>query len=156
MKPSLRTKPWIVTGLSELPVRSLVDMGTLTAMFRCSKVTINAMIRKRDLPKPIRIGGHRVWMVGRIINHINTRMIKAEGKKVSNPDADREIITLDGDGLLDAFAKLKIPEKYMKMIRKLYGDRKHRKPLEYYPVQTALGGKVIVSAGYHTDGHHPR
>jgi predicted DNA-binding transcriptional regulator AlpA len=64
----------VVTGLAELPAESIVFKKALAEMLGKSTVTIDRMVRRCELPKPVRFTNQDVWTAGALRGHMNQRL----------------------------------------------------------------------------------
>jgi hypothetical protein len=58
-----------VTGLAELPCDAHLDTESLAAVLGRSTRTVARSVRRDELPRPFRLNGHNVWLVGTILDH---------------------------------------------------------------------------------------
>jgi len=60
----------LVDALARLPEKSILDERQLAITLSVSPRTIRRMVSRFELPPPIRLGGHSVWLAGRILQHL--------------------------------------------------------------------------------------
>jgi len=60
----------IIDGLALLPEKTLLDEGRLAAILHVGPRTIHRMSLRGQIPPAIRLGKRKVWIVGRVIAHI--------------------------------------------------------------------------------------
>jgi predicted DNA-binding transcriptional regulator AlpA len=58
------------TKIAELPESALLDESALADVLGVSKRTIRRMVRRFELPPPIRFAGRSTWICGRVLSHI--------------------------------------------------------------------------------------
>jgi predicted DNA-binding transcriptional regulator AlpA len=68
----------IIGGLAALPEKALVPERELAAIFYVSQRTIQRMVGRNELPPPVRLGGKSMWIVGRVLAHIEGTAENAE------------------------------------------------------------------------------
>jgi len=73
----------LLAELAEFPDRAIVDEARLAYYLRITPRTIRRMVVRLELPPPIDFAGRKVWFVGRILNHLEVFMERAERK--ANP-----------------------------------------------------------------------
>ena len=66
-----------ITGLAELPGKTLLDERALAGMFRVTTRTIRRMIARFELPPPVMLAGKSTWIVERVLAHIEDRADRA-------------------------------------------------------------------------------
>jgi len=67
-----------VDELARLPERALIDEGRLAGALDVNPRTIRRMIDRGELPPPAQLGNRKVWMPGRVLDHIAARLDDAE------------------------------------------------------------------------------
>ncbi len=61
----------LVRSLAGMPENALLDEVRLAAELQVSTRSIRRMVMRHELPPPVRLGGRRVWLAGRVLAHIN-------------------------------------------------------------------------------------
>jgi predicted DNA-binding transcriptional regulator AlpA len=64
----------IVTDLADLPAESLVFKKALAAMLGKCTLTVDRMVRRGELPRPVRFTNQDVWTAGTLREHMNQRL----------------------------------------------------------------------------------
>lgn len=82
------SKCFLITKLAELPERTLLDETELADVLKVTPRTIRRMVDRFELPPPVPLAGHSVWMAGKVLDYIE------ESLDVAKDDAtgDRERI----------------------------------------------------------------
>ena len=79
--PTARTPDCkLVTGLAELPSKTLLDERALAEIFHVSKRTVRRMVNRFELPPPVMLAGRSAWIVERVQAHIEARADRAARK----------------------------------------------------------------------------
>lgn len=63
-------KPMVITRLAELPPRAWLNEAALAEALGVTCRTIRNMETRHELPPPIKFGGRRIWIVGRILDWV--------------------------------------------------------------------------------------
>ena len=71
-------QPGVWRELGELPPGAIVTEEALARMFGVTRRTVRRMVGRFELPPPIRLSGRSVWLVGRILSHIEAAAERAE------------------------------------------------------------------------------
>jgi predicted DNA-binding transcriptional regulator AlpA len=77
----------VLEALAELPAKTILDANALAAAFGVSLRTLKRWIQRGDLPAPAPIGGKKVWMAGRILAFVESRIKAAEAGAQRRADA---------------------------------------------------------------------
>lgn len=67
----------IVREFGELPAEALVFKKALARLLGKSTITIDRMVRRGELPRPIRFTNQDVWTAGLLREHISKRLEEA-------------------------------------------------------------------------------
>jgi predicted DNA-binding transcriptional regulator AlpA len=78
----------VIQELAELHEDALIDAAALARHLGVCDRTLRRMIRRGELPPPVRMGGRSRWLAGRVRQWINDRAALAE------KDAARELARL--------------------------------------------------------------
>lgn len=77
-KVSERSKEgWLLTELAALPPGAMVDEQRLARLLGVTDRTVRRMVRRGELPPPVRLGGRAVWLAGRVLAHVERRAEEA-------------------------------------------------------------------------------
>jgi len=76
--------PRILSGMAELPGKTLLDEAALATLLGVSKRTVRRMVQRFELPPSIAVGGRATWIVERVLAHLDERARRAAR------EADRE------------------------------------------------------------------
>lgn len=68
----------VMTGLARLPENALLDETALTKIMGVCKRTTRRMIRRHELPPPVRFAGRSTWRVGRVLAWVDGRSERVE------------------------------------------------------------------------------
>ncbi len=68
----------IYAGLVEIPREALLDEKALADVFDICIRTVKRMVTRFELPPPIKIRGKSMWVVGRVLDWINSQAELAE------------------------------------------------------------------------------
>ena len=68
----------VVDTLARLPEKTLVDESSLAAALKVTSRTVRRMVTRFELPPPVQLGGRSVWMVGKVLQHIESALERAE------------------------------------------------------------------------------
>lgn len=66
-----------ITGLAELPGKTLLDERALASLFGVTTRTIRRMIARFELPPPVKLAGRSTWVAERVIANIEDRAERA-------------------------------------------------------------------------------
>jgi hypothetical protein len=66
-----------LTGLAELPAKTLLTETALAVLLRVSPRTVRRMVARFELPPPVRMAGKPTWLVERVLAHIEARAARA-------------------------------------------------------------------------------
>jgi hypothetical protein len=78
--------PGVLTGLASLPHDALLDKEALAGVLGCCAKSIERMVRRHELPPPVRFGGRGRWLAGAIMDHFKARAdaaAKAQEREVA-------------------------------------------------------------------------
>jgi len=67
-----------VNQLAAMDPKSLLDVAAMTAIFNVSARTITRWSQQGDLPSPAKLGGRKFWFSGKVLAHIEQRLVKSE------------------------------------------------------------------------------
>jgi len=67
-------------GLAELPDSAMMDLAALALALGCCQRTARRMVRRRELPPPIKLGRRSVWTAGRLRAWLDRRAEGAEAE----------------------------------------------------------------------------
>jgi len=70
----------LMIRLDQFGKEALIGKKALADLFHCCEKTIDAGVQRGDLPEPIMLAGKNVWMVGRIVSHLERRFREAAGE----------------------------------------------------------------------------
>jgi predicted DNA-binding transcriptional regulator AlpA len=82
-----------ITGLAEMPERTLLDERAMASALHVSPRTIRRMVMRGQLPAGIKLGSRRMWLVGKV-----TEFLSAESDK-SAAEARRIAALFMGSGI---------------------------------------------------------
>lgn len=68
----------LVTRLATLPRGALINERALAREFGCSIWTIQRMVKRKELPVPVRVHGTPCWTCGSILDHMEARLAAAQ------------------------------------------------------------------------------
>lgn len=68
----------VLTDLAALPEQAMVDEEWLANAFKVSPRTIRRMVQAHQLPPPIRVGNKSLWIVGRVLDFLDSVAQSAE------------------------------------------------------------------------------
>ena len=68
------------SALAELPDSAMMDLAALAEALGCCQRTARRMIRRRELPPPIKLGRRSVWTAGRLRAWLDRRAEGAEAE----------------------------------------------------------------------------
>lgn len=77
----------LAAELANLPERAILDEARLAGALHVTGRTIRRMVRRRELPPPVRLAGRACWFVGRVLAHIDAAAERAE--REAQREADR-------------------------------------------------------------------
>lgn len=72
----------VIDTLARLPEKTLVDESSLAAALKVTSRTVRRMVSRLELPPPVQLGGRSVWMVGRVLEHIESALEDAKQEAV--------------------------------------------------------------------------
>ena len=61
----------LIEALALLPAMAIIDETRLAAMLNVTPRTVRRMVSRFELPPPVSLGGRSVWVVGRVLSHID-------------------------------------------------------------------------------------
>ena len=67
----------VLDTLARLPERALLTEAALAKALRVAPSTLRRMVNRWQLPPPVRLGGRRVWLAGRVLAHIEAAAERA-------------------------------------------------------------------------------
>ncbi len=73
---------YLVETLAELPAKAILDENQLATIFGVRPRTVRRMVSRFELPPPIKLAGRSVWLVGKVLTHIETAADKAAEEAV--------------------------------------------------------------------------
>jgi len=82
----------IITGLAELPEKSMLDKAALANALKVSKKTIQRMVGRFELPKPMRFRGRAMWMVGKVMDYIEAQAERLNQQAERNATKFRKLM----------------------------------------------------------------
>jgi len=68
----------VFDGLALLPEKAMVDEAKLAGLLHVSGRTLRRLVARWTLPPPIRVGNRSLWIVGRILAHLEAAAARAE------------------------------------------------------------------------------
>lgn len=68
----------LIDKLAKLPEDTILDEKKLAEIIEVSSRTLRRMVQRKELPPSIPLGGHSVWLSGRILNYLNAIAEEAE------------------------------------------------------------------------------
>ena len=68
----------VLDGLALLPEKAMVDEAKLAELLHVSGRTLRRLVARWTLPPPIRVGNRSLWIVGRIVAHLEAAAERAE------------------------------------------------------------------------------
>ncbi len=77
----------VIALLGELPERTLLDISAMSKAFGVCPKTIRRMVKRYDLPPPVRVAGKSQWFAGRVLDWIEGRAESVE--KEASRQVDR-------------------------------------------------------------------
>lgn len=69
---------FLTQEFAELPARALIDTKRLAHTLDVTTDTLRRMVRRGELPPPIRLARRSTWFVGRVLAHIEAAADRAE------------------------------------------------------------------------------
>lgn len=57
-------------GMAAMPTSTMIDELTLAGHLQVSTRTIRRMVAHGQIPEGVKIGGRRVWMVGKLLEYV--------------------------------------------------------------------------------------
>jgi hypothetical protein len=72
-EPKPEIKGVVLTKLAELPEKAFLDEAALSAVLGVCKRTVRRMVRRFELPPPVRFAGRATWQAGKILTHFEER-----------------------------------------------------------------------------------
>ena len=82
--PSSAPDQGVLRGLAGLDPKTMLDQDTLAERLGVSSRTIRRMVKRFEIPPPIRLNTRSVWFVGKVLEHLEARA------KVAQDKADKE------------------------------------------------------------------
>ena len=76
----VNTHSKLITGLAEMPAKTLMDEDALAGVLSVSKRTVRRMVARFELPTPIASAGRATWISGNVLAHIEARAERAARK----------------------------------------------------------------------------
>lgn len=73
-----KTHGLLIDKLARLPDDTILDEKGLAGIFEVSARTLRRIVKRNELPPSIPLGGHSVWLSGRILNYLNAIAEDAE------------------------------------------------------------------------------
>ena len=73
-----QTEKGVIDTLARLPEKALLDESRLAAALQVTSRTVRRMVSRLELPPPVQLGGRSVWMVGRVLDHIESALEDAK------------------------------------------------------------------------------
>jgi predicted DNA-binding transcriptional regulator AlpA len=70
----------VLLGLAELDPKAMVDQAALAELLGVSSRTIRQMVKRFEIPPPIRLNSRSVWFVGKVLEHLEARAKLAQDK----------------------------------------------------------------------------
>jgi predicted DNA-binding transcriptional regulator AlpA len=76
---------FLMMGLAGLPSNALLGEKALAAVLDVSTRTLHRMVVRGQMPQGVKLGGRRVWMVGKIIEYLaaEAERLAMEARKLS-------------------------------------------------------------------------
>ena len=74
----------LVVSLALLPEKSLLDEAHLAAALQVSPRTVRRMVGRSQLPPPVQLGGRSFWMVGKVLQHIESALERRQQDEVKD------------------------------------------------------------------------
>ena len=68
----------VISALAEFPREALLNENAMCRAFDVCDRTIRRMVARHELPPPVRLGGRSTWIVGRVLDWLNSRAEEAE------------------------------------------------------------------------------
>jgi len=68
----------VLDGLATLAPNALVDQAALAAALRVNPRTVRRMVARGELPEAVKLGSRRLWLAGRVVEHLAGRAERAE------------------------------------------------------------------------------
>ena len=62
-----------ITGLAEVPAKTLLDETALAKVLQVSKRTVRRMVGRFELPPPIKLRGRSMWFAGKVLDYLEAR-----------------------------------------------------------------------------------
>ena len=76
--PTKTVEKGLIDSLARLPEKAILDESRLAAALQVTSRTIRRMVDRLELPPPVQLGGRSIWMVGRVLAHIESALETAE------------------------------------------------------------------------------
>ena len=74
----VKTRGMLIDKLARLPEDTILDEKSLADIIDVSARTLRRMVLRNELPPSIPLGGHAVWLAGRILQYLNSSAENAE------------------------------------------------------------------------------
>jgi hypothetical protein len=71
-------KGWVIDSLARMPPKTMLDQTAIAKAFDVSPRTIRRMVDRGELPAPKKLGTHRIWMVGRVLDFLDSGLAATE------------------------------------------------------------------------------
>jgi predicted DNA-binding transcriptional regulator AlpA len=77
-----RVEKGIIDAWALLPGKTLLDESRLAAALQVTSRTARRMVASLELPPPVQLGGRSVWMIGKVLEHIEAALEDAKQEAV--------------------------------------------------------------------------
>ncbi|GAJ12285.1 unnamed protein product [marine sediment metagenome] len=67
----------LIGGLARLPEKTILNGRQLASILKVTPRTVRRMVRRNELPPPVPLAGNSVWLVGRVLAHIEAAAERA-------------------------------------------------------------------------------
>ena len=85
----------LIEALALLPAMAIIDETRLAAMLNVTPRTVRRMVSRFELPPPVSLGGRSVWVVGRVLSHIDAAAERQQRTAERQAKQFREIANRD-------------------------------------------------------------
>jgi len=82
----------IITGLAELPERSMLDRTALANALKVTTRTIQRMVGRFELPKPMQFRGRAMWMAGKVVEYLEAQAERLNQQAERNATKFRKLL----------------------------------------------------------------
>ena len=64
----------MIDELAQLHERTIINQGQLARILGFNPRTISRLVDRGELPPGVKLGNHEVWLAGRVLDHLQTRV----------------------------------------------------------------------------------